>query len=113
MKLYLTSGKLLGQSPHNGHEMDTTIIRQLLLAQFHQIFTQIGKMHVTAFQHNCTNLHTVAISLLYSAKGLSGDISYLVLSSLDVKMNSLPQFSHWNPVRFFESKLLFKLTLYQ
>ena len=64
MKLYLTSGKLLGQSPHNGHEMDTTIIRQLLLAQFHQIFTQIGRMHVTAFQHNCTNLHTVAISLL-------------------------------------------------
>ena len=50
------------------HTMDMKWIRQLYdnycLHNFTKYSHKFGRMHVTAFQHNCTNLHTVAISLL-------------------------------------------------
>ena len=67
MKLYLTSGKLLEQSPHN-RTIDMKWIRQLYdnycLLTFTKYSHIFGKMHVTALQHNCTILHTVAYPLL-------------------------------------------------
>ena len=46
----------------NGYDNYTTIIACSNIIKYSH--TQFGEMHVTALSHNCTNLHTVAISLL-------------------------------------------------
>ena len=52
----------------NGYDNYTTIIACSNIIKYSH--TQFGEMHVTALQLNCTNLHTVAISLLYG-RGLA------------------------------------------